>query len=105
MLYSHASVALDWDAFSFAETFLTQPFLVVIGDKVGPFGAYRDGMEIYGRALSKDKELLVVKGASHYDLYDKPEPAKQALARAVPFFKNHLGVTPATARSKSAAAA
>jgi len=41
---------LTWDAFSFAEAFLTQPFLVVNGDKVGAFGAYRDPMDIYGRA-------------------------------------------------------
>lgn len=91
MLYSHASAAMTWDAFSFAEVFLTRPFLVVIGDKIGAFGAYRDGMEIYGRALSKDKELFVAEGWSHYDLYDKPEPVGQALARAVPFFKKHLG--------------
>lgn len=101
MLYSHASAALTWDAFSFAEVFLTQPFLVVIGDKVGDFGAYRDGMEIYGRAPSQDKELFVVEGWSHYDLYDKPEPVRRALARAIPFFKKHLGATTA----KTAAAA
>lgn len=92
MLFSHASTALTWDAFAHAEVFLTQPILVVIGDKVGAFGAYRDGMEIYGRAPSPDKELFVAEGWSHYDLYDKPEPVGLALAKAVPFFKKHLGV-------------
>ncbi|WP_245256943.1 hypothetical protein [Nitrobacter sp. Nb-311A] len=35
---------------------MTQPMMVVIGQKVG---AYRDGMEIYGRSTaSKDRQLV-----------------------------------------------
>lgn len=90
VLFSHRATAVDWDAFSNAETLLTQPLLVVIGDKPGGFGAYRDGQEIYGRAASRKKEILVVEGYSHYDLYDKPEPVRQALKRVVPFFKENL---------------
>jgi hypothetical protein len=56
-------------------------FMVVIGDKVGSFGAYRDGMEIYGRARSEKKELVVLEGWSHYDLYDKPDPIGGSLTR------------------------
>ena len=73
-----------------AEVLLTQPLLVVVGDVVGGFGAYRDGCEIIGRAASKEKELVVVKGWSHYDLYDKPEPVSQVLAKLIPFYKKHL---------------
>jgi len=91
MLVSHAAPAIAWDAFAFAETLLTQPVMVVFGDKPGGFGAYRDGMEIHGRAASKDKELVVVEGWSHYDLYDKPEPVGIALARVVPFLEKHVG--------------
>ncbi|WP_333627537.1 alpha/beta hydrolase [Sphingobacterium siyangense] len=89
-LFSHGAAAVDWDAFSNAETLLTQPLLIVIGDKPGGFGAYRDGQEIYGRAASKRKELVVVEGWSHYDLYDKPEPVQQALKKVIPFFKENL---------------
>lgn len=102
MLFSHAAPAMAWDAFAFAETLLTQPMMVVFGDKPGGFGAYRDGMEIYGRAASKDKELVVIKGWSHYDLYDKPEPAGLALEKLVPFFKAHLGGTTAASGLKAA---
>lgn len=91
MLVSHAAPAMAWDAFAFAETLLTQPMMVVFGDKPGGFGAYRDGMEIYGRAASKDKELVVVEGWSHYDLYDNPVPTGIAIDRLVPFFKKYLG--------------
>lgn len=93
MLVSHAAPAIAWDAFAFAETLLTQPMLVVFGDKPGGFGAYRDGMEIYGRAASKNKEMVVVEGWSHYDLYDNPVPTGIALDRVIPFFTQHLGET------------
>jgi fermentation-respiration switch protein FrsA (DUF1100 family) len=89
-LFSFNSAAMTWDAFAHAEVLLTQPLMVVIGDKPGGFGAYRDGCEIYGRAASTQKKLVVIEGWSHYDLYDRPEPVDQALAKVVPFFKAHL---------------
>ena len=92
MLFSHAQKTLAWDAFSFAETLMTQPVMAVIGQKVGAFGAYRDGMEIYGRAAaSKDRQLVELEDWSHYDLYDKSEPVGLAIAQIVPFFKEHVG--------------
>lgn len=91
MLFSHAQNTLGWDAFAFAEMLMTQPMMVVIGQKVGAFGAYRDGMEIYGRATaSRDRQLVLLEDWSHYDLYDKPEPVDLALQKLVPFFKTHL---------------
>ncbi|MBV0920308.1 alpha/beta hydrolase [Mycobacteroides chelonae] len=89
-LFSHQAVAVGWDAFNRLEVLLTQPVIIVVGDKPGVFGAYRDGLEAYRRAASKDKELLVAEGWSHYDLYDKPEPVALALAGVIPFFKKHL---------------
>jgi len=87
---SHQAAAVGWDAFHLAEVLLTQPLCVVVGDKVGAFGAYRDGCEIIERAASKKKELVVVEGWSHYDLYDKPGPVAKALAKLVPFYKENL---------------
>ena len=89
-LFSRMSVALGWDAFHLSEVLLTQPILVVIGDKPGAFGAYRDGYEIIRRAASQHKELLVLENTSHYELYDQPEPVAQALAKVIPFFKTYL---------------
>lgn len=90
MLFSHSASAVAWDAFVFAETLLTQPTMLIVGDKPGGFGAYRDGMELYGRAASKNKELVVVEGHSHYELYDLPAATSIALGRLIPFFKDHL---------------
>ena len=47
-------------------------------------------MEIVRRAKSQHKELVVVEGWSHYDLYDKPEPVARALEKLVPFFNATL---------------
>lgn len=89
-LLSHQAAAVGWDAFHLSEVLLTQPLCVVVGDQVGAFGAYRDGCEIIERAASKKKELVVLEGWSHYDLYDKPEPVGMALAKLVPFYKENL---------------
>lgn len=92
MLFSHAQKTLSWDAFAFSETLMTQPMMVVVGQKAGAFGAYRDGMEIYGRAhASVDRQLVELPDWSHYDIYDKDEPAGLALKRMVPFLSEHLG--------------
>jgi fermentation-respiration switch protein FrsA (DUF1100 family) len=88
--FSRRAAAVGWDAFFDAEQLLTQPLLVVIGDKPGGFGAYRDGQEIYGRAASKDKSLLVLPDTSHYDLYDQPESTGAATEAAAEFFDTHL---------------
>lgn len=89
-LFSFNSAAVAWSAFAFAEQLMTRPFLAVVGDQVGAFGAYRDASEIYGRAASKDKKLVVLPGISHYMLYDKPEAVKPALDEILPFLKQHL---------------
>ena len=89
-LFSRRAASAAWDAFHLAETLLTTPMLVVVGDKPGGFGAYRDGLEIYASAASKVKELVVVEGASHYELYDQPGPVGQAMAKLIPFFQANL---------------
>ncbi len=91
MLFSHAQNTLAWDGLAFTEMLMTQPMMVVIGRKAGAFGAYRDGMEAYGRSTSsKDRQLVLLDEWSHYDIYDKPEPVGLALARMVPFLKQHV---------------
>lgn len=89
-LMSFSGAAMGWDAFTQAEVLLTQPMMVVIGDKPGGFGAYRDGWEIYSRAASTNKHIVVAEGWSHYDLYDQPEPVALAMAKIVPFFRDNI---------------
>lgn len=89
-LFSFNSAAMAWDAFAHIELLLTQPLMVVVGDQVGGFGAYRDGSELHGRAASKRKELVVLPGVSHYALYDQPEAVGPALAKVIPFLQATL---------------
>ncbi|MDF4687217.1 alpha/beta hydrolase [Vibrio parahaemolyticus] len=91
MLFSHAQKTLSWDAFAFTETLLTQPVMTVIGQKVGAFGAYRDGQEVYGRAVaSKDRQLVDLESWSHYELYDHPQAVGMAMEKVAPFLDKHL---------------
>ena len=46
---------------------------------------------MYGRAASKDKELVVPPNVTHYSLYDQPASVKPALEKVLPFLKKHLG--------------
>ncbi|MFT4012347.1 MAG: alpha/beta hydrolase [Paracoccus sp. (in: a-proteobacteria)] len=83
--------AFNWDAFHLADKLLTQPLQVIVGGgQVGAFGSHRDGFDLFNKAASKVKNILVVPNATHYDLYDKPECVDQAVARLKEFFRENL---------------
>ncbi|WP_317207356.1 alpha/beta hydrolase [Chryseobacterium gleum] len=90
LLFTSMSNLILFDAFHLAEFLLTQPLLVIVGDKVGAFGSYRDGFDLYNKAASKNKKIHIVKEASHYDLYDQPKAMSEALKNLIPFFKENL---------------
>lgn len=90
-LLSYNSSASSWDAFNHTEVLITKSFMVIVGDIPGGFVAYRDAFEVHGCAVTKEKELVVLPGVSHYSLYDKPDSMKPALEKVLPFLKKHLG--------------
>lgn len=90
LLFTSAAALLTFDAFHLVEELLTQPLQVVVGNRVGAFGSYRDGHELFRRAPG-EKDLLVIDGASHYDLYDRPEAVGPAVERLGIFYAKHLG--------------
>lgn len=81
---------LGFDAFHLVEVLLTQPLQIIVGDKQGAFGSYRDGQELYQRAASKKKDILVLENVSHYDLYDQPEPVAKAVEKLAAFYGENL---------------
>ena len=91
-LWAFASMAptVWFDAYHLADKLLTQPLMLVVGNKPGEFGAYRDAFTVYDLAASQDKELVVIPDVSHYDLYDKPEAVGPALEVLIPFYTKHL---------------
>lgn len=78
--------------FSFAatdriDTLLTQPMLLVVGSKSD---ARRFVDLFHEKAASKTKEIVVIEGATHVDLYDKPKYVDPAAARLASFFSTYL---------------
>jgi uncharacterized protein len=90
LLFASMPNLIMFDAFHLAEFLLTQPLLIIVGNKVGAFGSYRDGFDLYEKAASKNKKIHIVNGAGHYDLYDKPKETAEALDKLVPFFQENL---------------
>lgn len=91
--YSYTSLAPMMNFFSFAqiETISPRPLLFIVGEKA--VSAYFSE-DAYKRA-SAPKELFVVPGAAHVDLYDRPEYMKHSLRKLDEFFKEYLNETPA----------
>lgn len=80
---------LGFDAFHLVEELLTQPLQIIVGNRIGEFGSYDEGHRLYDRARG-DKHLLVIDGASHYDLYDRPPYVDQAVEQLRIFYQRHL---------------
>ncbi len=78
---------IAFDAFHLVDQLLTQPLLLVAGNKAGSLWYSEDAFE---RAGSRDKKLHIIDGASHVDLYDKPEYVAQAMAKLAPFYNAKL---------------
>jgi fermentation-respiration switch protein FrsA (DUF1100 family) len=66
---------------------LTQPLQIIVGGgQIGAFGSYRDSFELFNKARSEKKSILIVPGATHYDMYDKPDCVDQAVAKLREFY-------------------
>lgn len=74
-----------FSAFAGAETLLTQPLMVVAGSEAGSLW---HSQELHAKAAGP-KELEVIPGATHMDLYDG-QGADLAVSKLVPFFKANL---------------
>lgn len=81
---------IGFDAFHLADSLLTQPLQIIVGGVQGAFGSYKDGHYLYNLAASEKKDLFVIEGASHYDLYDRPEPVRKAVEKLDAFYKENL---------------
>ena len=62
---------------------------IIVGDRIGNFGSYHEGLRLFDKATCR-KDLFVVRGASHYDLYDQPRPVGEAVERLTRFFRDTL---------------
>jgi len=86
--YSFTSLAPMMGYFSFAqiETISPRPILMIVGERA--VSAYFSE-EAYHKA-AQPKELFVVPGASHVDLYDRPQYMAVSLGKLSRFFTQNL---------------
>lgn len=87
--YSLTSQAPMMNFFPFVqiETISPRPLLFIVGEHA--VSAYFSE-DAYSKA-AEPKELFVVPGASHVDLYDRPEYMSVSVPKLDSFFKQHLG--------------
>lgn len=86
MLLTSASSAMAYTGFDQVETLLTQPLLIVAGTEAGSLW---HSQELHAKAPGP-KELVLIEGATHMDLYDGPG-AVTAAKKLTPFFQKNLG--------------
>jgi fermentation-respiration switch protein FrsA (DUF1100 family) len=87
--YMLSSLPLQMAFFPFEQldTISPRPLLVVAGSKADTLFWSR---EVYEKA-KEPKELRVIEGATHIDMYDRPQFVTPAVGRLADFFGRHLG--------------
>ena len=86
MLMTSISTGMSFTGFEGADTFITQPLLMIAGSEAGSLWHSK---ELNAKAASRDKELFIIPGATHMDLYDGPG-ADTAARKLAPFFQSKL---------------
>jgi uncharacterized protein len=85
MLLTSVSHMVSFTGFDRVDTLLTQPLMIIAGSAAGSLW---HSQELHAKAAGP-KELVVIDGATHMDLYDG-EGVGLAMARLSPFFKRTL---------------
>lgn len=88
MLLSSMNANLNFNALEGTDTLLVQPILVIAGDKAGSLWQSR---LIYDAAKSaKSRELYLIPGAGHVDMYDQMDYVNQAVDKIEKFYQATL---------------
>ena len=82
--------AAGFDAFNLAEQLLTVPIMIIVGEKHGSFGAYKDADCLYEKAASKKKEYITMRESSHVSLYDDPIRVGKTIEMINDFLRKYL---------------
>ena len=86
MLLRSVPLVLNFDAWQFADIFLTQPLIIVVGEKAeSRWHSEKINKMLEGR--TKNVKKVVVPDGTHMDFYDKQEYIELAIAEITEFFK------------------
>lgn len=86
---------ITYDAYHLADVYLTQPLQIVAGSEAGSKWMSDD---LFARAATTDKNVHVVDGSNHMQLYDGEKYVDEAVSVLGPFFKTKLAVASQAAR-------
>ena len=87
MLITSLPYLVSFYGFDGAEQLLTQPLLLIAGSKAGSLW---HSQELIEKAASKNKELFIIEGATHMDLYDGKQYLPQVTTKLAAFFSKNL---------------
>lgn len=90
MKFTCIDAVLVFDAFHLFDQLLTLPLQIIVGSKPGSFGSIKDGQALYNRAASANKNLVVMDGASRFDMYDNPKYVEPAIEKFSEFYHKYL---------------
>lgn len=86
MLLTSLAAMVSFTGFDRVDELLTQPLMVVAGSEAGSLW---HSQELHAKAASSQKELFIVDGATHMDLYDG-KGVDTAMTKLSPFFTRTL---------------
>lgn len=87
MLFTSLSYAVYFNGFDQADNLLTQPLLLIAGSEAGSLW---HSQELDRKAASTQKELFIINGATHMDLYDGKKYVPQVANKLTKFFDRNL---------------
>ena len=85
-LVSSLDKMLTWDAFAYIGTVSPRPVLLIVGSKADTRYFSEKAYEL----AEEPKELYVIEGATHVDLYDVPQYTAQVVDKLVAYFDRYL---------------
>lgn len=83
------ALLLGYDAFHLVGELLVQPLQVIVGGTLGTTFSYEAGKSLWERARNR-RDFVVIDGADHYDMYDRPEYVDQAIGHLVALYDEQL---------------
>ncbi|MCY8106926.1 MULTISPECIES: alpha/beta hydrolase [Bacillus] len=87
MLATSALYLMNFDPYANIDKLLTQPLMLITGD-ISESRYYSE--RAYEKAATSDKELVIVEGATHVDMYDVPQYVNQAVDKMTTFFSEKM---------------
>lgn len=83
------AVILGFDSFHLVEELLVQPLQVIVGGKLGTTFSL-EAVRVFWKRAKNRKDFVVIEGADHYDMYDRPEYVEQAIDHLVALYDENL---------------